>query len=586
MAKNKVFDIKVIGRILSLAKPYRKAFITSAILACCLSFLGPLRPMLIQKAVDVHIMSMDLEGLEWISLILLIVLMGESLSRYFFMLVSNWLGQSIIRDLRVKVFNHLTALKLSFYDITPIGNLNTRTINDIESINSIFTQGIVTILSDVLTIGLVLYFMFSEDAMLSLLTLSSLPLMFLSTYIFQKNIRSATKKVRDNIAKINAFLQEYITGIHIVQVFVKDQRIINDFDKINKKHRDAHIETIWYYSIFFPVVEMLTAISVGVILWYGGREIVEQDNVSLGHIISFILYIHLLFRPIRQLADKFGTLQTGIIASERVFEVLDSEEVIKDEGRYVTQEIKGKIEFDQVNFSYDGKKQVLNNISFDVNSGETIAFVGATGAGKSSIINILSRFYEISSGTIKIDDKDIHEYELDGLRKHIGIVLQDVFLFSGTIYENICLKDERISLETVIEAAKLVGVHEMITQLPDGYNFEVGERGVTLSMGQRQLIAFVRALVYNPKVLILDEATSSIDTESELLIQKATETLVKGRTSIIIAHRLSTIQHADKIMVLDKGGVVEIGTPALLMKLEDGWYRKLYETQFKLQELG
>ena len=502
------------------------------------------------------------------------------------MLVSNWLGQSIIRDLRVKVFNHLTALKLSFYDITPIGNLNTRTINDIESINSIFTQGIVTILSDVLTIGLVLYFMFSEDAMLSLLTLSSLPLMFLSTYIFQKNIRSATKKVRDNIAKINAFLQEYITGIHIVQVFVKDQRIINDFDKINKKHRDAHIETIWYYSIFFPVVEMLTAISVGVILWYGGREIVEQDNVSLGHIISFILYIHLLFRPIRQLADKFGTLQTGIIASERVFEVLDSEEVIKDEGRYVTQEIKGKIEFDQVNFSYDGKKQVLNNISFDVNSGETIAFVGATGAGKSSIINILSRFYEISSGTIKIDDKDIHEYELDGLRKHIGIVLQDVFLFSGTIYENICLKDERISLETVIEAAKLVGVHEMITQLPDGYNFEVGERGVTLSMGQRQLIAFVRALVYNPKVLILDEATSSIDTESELLIQKATETLVKGRTSIIIAHRLSTIQHADKIMVLDKGGVVEIGTPAMLMKLEDGWYRKLYETQFKLQELG
>lgn len=542
--------------------------------------------MLIQKAVDVHIMSMDLEGLEWISLILLIVLMGESLSRYFFMLVSNWLGQSIIRDLRVKVFNHLTALKLSFYDITPIGNLNTRTINDIESINSIFTQGIVTILSDVLTIGLVLYFMFSEDAMLSLLTLSSLPLMFLSTYIFQKNIRSATKKVRDNIAKINAFLQEYITGIHIVQVFVKDQRIINDFDKINKKHRDAHIETIWYYSIFFPVVEMLTAISVGVILWYGGREIVEQDNVSLGHIISFILYIHLLFRPIRQLADKFGTLQTGIIASERVFEVLDSEEVIKDEGHYVTEEIKGKIEFDQVNFSYDGKKQVLNNISFDVNRGETIAFVGATGAGKSSIINILSRFYEISSGTIKIDDKDIHEYELDGLRKHIGIVLQDVFLFSGTIYENICLKDERISLETVIEAAKLVGVHEMITQLPDGYNFEVGERGVTLSMGQRQLIAFVRALVYNPKVLILDEATSSIDTESELLIQKATETLVKGRTSIIIAHRLSTIQHADKIMVLDKGGVVEIGTPAELMKLEDGWYRKLYETQFKLQELG
>ncbi len=542
--------------------------------------------MLIQKAVDVHIMSMDLEGLEWISLILLIVLMGESLSRYFFMLVSNWLGQSIIRDLRVKVFNHLTALKLSFYDITPIGNLNTRTINDIESINSIFTQGIVTILSDILTIALVLYFMFSEDAMLSLLTLSSLPLMFLSTYIFQKNIRSATKKVRDNIAKINAFLQEYITGIHIVQVFVKDQRIINDFDKINKKHRDAHIETIWYYSIFFPVVEMLTAISVGVILWYGGREIVEQDNVSLGHIISFILYIHLLFRPIRQLADKFGTLQTGIIASERVFEVLDSEEVIKDEGHYVTEEIKGKIEFDQVNFSYDGKKQVLNNISFDVNSGETIAFVGATGAGKSSIINILSRFYEISSGTIKIDDKDIHEYELDGLRKHIGIVLQDVFLFSGTIYENICLKDERISLETVIEAAKLVGVHEMITQLPDGYNFEVGERGVTLSMGQRQLIAFVRALVYNPKVLILDEATSSIDTESELLIQKATETLVKGRTSIIIAHRLSTIQHADKIMVLDKGGVVEIGTPAVLMKLEDGWYRKLYETQFKLQELG
>jgi len=582
---NKIFDLKVIARILALAKPYKKAFIVSAILACALSILGPIRPMLIQKAVDIHIMSMDIDGLSRISLILLLVLLGESLSRYFFMYVSNWLGQSIIRDLRIRVFNHITQLKLRFYDLTPIGRLNTRTINDIEAINSIFTQGIVTILSDILTIVLVLYFMFGEDVILSLLTLSSLPLMFISTYIFQKNIRSATKKVRDNIAKMNAFLQEYITGIHIVQVFVKDKQIIADFDVINRKHKAAHIETIWYYSIFFPVVELLIAISVGVILWYGGKQIVEQSSVSLGHIISFILYIHLLFRPIRQLADKFGTLQTGIIASERVFDVLDSQAVISNDGNRVARDIKGDIVFDHVNFTYDGKKQVLNDISFEVNAGETIAFVGATGAGKSSIINILSRFYEVKSGNITIDGFPIEQYELDSLRKHIGIVLQDVFLFSGTIYENISLKDESISLDEVIKSAKLVGVHGMIERLPGGYNFEVGERGLTLSLGQRQLIALVRALVYNPKVLILDEATSSIDTESELLIQKATETLVKGRTSIIIAHRLSTIQHADKILVLDKGSVVEWGSPSELLAKDSGWYKQLYETQFKLQTL-
>lgn len=578
-----VLDFKILGRILSLTKPYKKAFWTSAFLACSIAILGPIRPRLIQEAVDVHILQLDLEGLKRISIILLFVLFGESLFRYLFLYVSNWLGQSIIRDLRVNVFNHITRLKLRYYDLTPIGKLTTRTINDIEAINQIFTQGIVTILSDILTIILVLYLMFSESILLSLLTISSLPLMFLATYIFQKNVRAAAKKVRDQISRMNAFLQEYISGIHIVQVFVKDEKIIDDFNEINKKHRDAHIETIWYYSIFFPVVELLIAISVGIILWYGGKSIVEDSDVSLGHIISFILYIHLLFRPIRQLADRFGTLQTGIIASERVFEVLDTDDKISNDGDYKVDDIKGAIEFDDVHFSYDGEKEVIKGISFKVEPGESIAFVGATGAGKSSVINILTRFYEIQSGKVLLDGKNIKEFELNHLRNHIGVVLQDVFLFSGSIYDNISLKNDEISLEKVQDAAKLVGVHDMIMRLPNGYDYQVGERGVTLSLGQRQLIAFVRALVYNPEVLILDEATSSIDTESELLIQKATETLVQNRTSIIIAHRLSTIQHADKIMVLDKGEIVEFGSPSDLMEIEGGWYRKLYETQFKLQ---
>ena len=587
MAKkgSKIFDWNVISRVLSLASPYKKQFFTSAALACGLSVLGPVRPFLIQKAVDEYILTLDWIGLQQIVVILLVVLIGESLCRYFFIYISNWLGQHIIEELRTSVFNHITALKLRYFDLTPIGSLTTRTINDIEAINSIFTQGIVTIIADILTIVLVLSFMFSADLKLSLLTLASLPLMFISTYIFQKGIRRATESVRTQISKMNAFLQEYLSGIHIVQVFVKDDNIVSQFDEINADHRSAHIETIWYYSIFFPVVELLIAVSVGIILWYGGIQIVTKSAVSLGSIISFILYVHLLFRPIRQLADKFGVLQTGIIASERVFEVLDNDEIIKNDGDFESSSVKGKIEFSNVHFSYDKKTEVLSDINFKVLPGESIALVGATGAGKSSIINVLTRYYEITQGEVTLDDIKIEDYDLEDLRKHIGVVLQDVFLFSGSVYDNITLKNVKISLAEVQEAAKMVGIHDMIEALPGGYDYQVGERGVTLSLGQRQLISFVRALVYNPKVLVLDEATSSIDTESEIMVQKATEKLVAGRTSIIIAHRLSTIQHADKIIVLDKGKVVEFGTREDLMKKQDGWYRKLYETQFKLQEV-
>lgn len=582
--KDSSYNLVLIKRILGLAYPYRLFFFISAFLACALAALTPVRPILIQKAVDNHIVHFDFDGLVTICYWMLFFLIIETLVRYFFMYLTSWLGQSVIKDLRVKTFNHIIQMRLRVFDLTPIGSLTTRTINDIEAINQIFSQGIVMIIADVLTILIVISYMLYEDWQLALLTLMSIPIMLVSTYIFQKYVRSATKVVRDQVANMNSFLQEHISGINIIQLFAKEEKVIDEFDEINRKHRDAHIQTIWYYAVFFPIVELLLAVSVGIIIWWGGRSIIEGQSIDLGHILSFILLIHVMYRPMRQLADRFGTLQTGIISAERVFDILDKDDIIQDDGVYEADHIDGSISFKNVNFAYDNINTILHDLSFDVKAGETVAIVGSTGAGKSSIINILTRYYEINQGKILIDGINASHYKLNNLRSHIGVVLQDVFLFSGTIMDNITLGNKKITSEHVYEASKLVGAHDFISKLPRAYDYDVKERGVSLSIGQRQIIAFIRALVFNPEILVLDEATSSIDSESELLIQQATEKLVENRTSIIIAHRLSTIQNADKIIVLDLGEIKEIGTHQELLKI-DGWYKQLYDVQFKLQEL-
>lgn len=585
MTKQKqTYSLALIKRILGLAFPYRLFFYLSGFLACALAVITPVRPILIQKAVDNHIVHFDFQGLVNICMMMIGVLVLETLIRYFFIYLTSWLGQSVIRDLRTRVFNHIIQMKLRLYDLTPIGSLTTRTINDVEAINQIFSQGIVMIIADVLTIVIVMAYMLIEDWKLALLTMTSIPLMLLGTYIFQKNVRTATKVVREQVSNMNSFLQENISGINIVQLFAKEKDAIHSFDEINKKHRDAHIQTIWYYAIFFPVVELLLAVSVGMIIWWGGQSIIDGASIEMGHILSFILLIHVLFRPMRQLADRFGTLQNGIVAAERVFAVLDQEDQIQDNGKYKADDIKGSIEFKNIDFAYDEENFIIKGLNLEVKSGETIAIVGATGAGKSSIINILTRYYEIQNGEILIDGVNAKEYDLANLRSHIGTVLQDVFLFSGSIMDNITLGNPKIKKEDVYAAAKMVGAHEFIERLPGGYAYDVKERGVSLSIGQRQIISFIRALVFNPEILILDEATSSIDSESEALIQNATEKLVENRTSIIIAHRLSTIQHADKIIVLDKGEVKEMGNHQELIA-KDGWYKQLYDVQFKLQEM-
>ena len=579
----KVFDFPLFKRIMKLVQPYKGLFYASATIAIVLALLAPARPYLISLTVNEYILKNDWTGLQIITIIIVALLFIESALRYAFLNMTNLVGQSIIRDLRIRVFHHIINLRLRYFDRTPIGRMVTRSINDIESINQIFSQGVVVIISDALTIVVVIFVMFYINWQLAIITLTPLPLLILSTYIFQKGVKKASDAVRTQVANLNSFLQEHISGMSIVQVFGREQKEFENFKKINKKHKQAHIQTIWYYSIFFPVVEIFSAVSIGLLVWWGGYGIVRNFmNINVGDLIGYLLYIYMLFRPIRQLADRFGVMQMGLVASERVFKVLDTEARIENSGTYAPEKVNGAIEFDNVWFAYNDENYVLKGISFKVNPGETLAIVGATGAGKTSVINILSRFYDINKGHILIDGTDIREFDLRKLRAHIGLVLQDVFLFSDTIAENIRLNNQDISIEEIEEAAKMLGADEFIRKLPDGYHYNVKERGATLSLGQRQIIAFIRALVYNPEILILDEATSNIDTESEILIQKATEKLVKNRTSIIIAHRLSTIRHAQKIMVLDKGEIKEFGTHEELLEIEGGYFRKLYETQFQV----
>lgn len=578
MDKNKI-DFLLLGRILALAKPHRLVFVLAAALAVVLAPLATLRPYLVKVMVDDYIFQYDIAGLTKIALLLCGVLILEVLLRYVFIFSANWLGQVVIRDLRVQVFKHIIGMRLSYFDTTPIGTSTTRTINDIETINTVFSQGVLTIIADILTLFAVLAIMLYTSWKLTLVCLTVLPFLIIASYIFKEKVKASYQKVRTQISKMNAFLQERITGMRIVQIFNAEKLELNKFSYINREYTQANLDAIFYYAVFFPVVDIIAAASLGLMVWYGARGVISED-VTLGALVAFPIFLNMLFRPIRMLADKFNTLQMGMVAAERVFNLLDSEKIIENKGTKKVDKLDGNIEFKNVSFAYIAKNDVLKNLSFEIKEGQTLALVGSTGSGKTTIINILNRFYDIRKGEILIDGVDIRDYELENLRSRIAIVLQDVFLFSGSVFENITLRDENISREKVINAAKMIGAHAFIQKLPGGYDYEVMERGATLSMGQRQLISFVRALVFDPDILILDEATSSIDPETESVIQFAIEKLIAKRTSIIIAHRLSTIKHANNILVLDKGEIMEYGTHEELLRIEDGHYKDLYEMQF------
>ena len=572
-------NINALGRVLALARPYKGLFAMAGILAVVLAPVGILRPYLVQVMVDDHIFHYDLAGMTRIMGYLFAALVLESGFRYFFIYDTNLLGQSVIRDLRVSVFNHITSLRLSYFDRTPIGTSTTRTINDIETINTVFSEGVITILADMLSLVAVLGIMFYTSWKLTLVCLITLPFLIVSSYIFKEKVKSAFQRVRTQISRMNAFMQERISGMRVVQIFNAEQQEMDKFREINREYTAANLNSILYYAVFFAVVEIISAASLGLMVWWGARGVIGGE-VTLGALVAFPIYLGMLFRPIRMLADKFNTMQMGLVAAERVFNLLDRTDRIENEGSFAPDRIRGEVAFKNVWFAYNEQDFVLRDVSFQIEKGETIALVGSTGSGKTTIINLLNRFYDIQKGAIEIDGKDIQHYELQALRRRIAIVLQDVFLFTGTVVENITLRDVSISRETVVEAAKMIGAHDFIERLPGGYDYNVQERGATLSMGQRQLISFVRALVFNPDILILDEATSSVDPETEGVIQYAIEQLIAKRTSIIIAHRLSTIRRASRIVVMQKGQVVEYGPHDELVQIEGGHYRKLYEMQF------
>lgn len=578
-------DWDTLKRILKLALPFKSLFYLSFALGILVSIVTPLRPYLIQITVDKNIIQQNGKGLEFMAFILLLSLIVEFLVKYLFGLYSTKLGQTIMLDLRTKLFNHVQTMRLQFFDKTPVGIITTRTINDIEAINNIFSEGIINIVADVLTLIIVIGFMLFINWKLALVCLTTFPIIIYATYVFKEKVRLSFNDVREKVAQLNAFVQEHISGMRIVQIFNAQKKEYKKFEKLNHEHFVANDKSVLYYSVFFPTVEVILALAISLLVWYGATQV--MNNVAtVGIFTSFILYLNMAFRPLRMLADKFNTLQMGIIASERVFKLIDTNDKIEDNGKLAPKKINGNIEFKHVWFAYNHDNFVLKDISFQVEAGKTLAIVGATGSGKSSTINILNRFYEINKGEILIDNINAKDYSLTALRSYIGTVLQDVFLFSGSIYENISLKNPNITKVQVIEASKLVGAHNFIMELPDNYDYNVMERGATLSVGQRQLIAFIRVLVYDPQILILDEATSSVDTESEILIQNAIQKLVSGRTSIVIAHRLSTVQNADKIMVLDKGEIKEIGTHNELIQLENGYYKRLHEMQFQSAEFA
>ncbi len=569
------FQFNLLRRLYGYAKPYRRRFYASLLLAILLALLTPIRPWLIQQTVNVYIAKSLTSLLIEVTIIQVGLLVLETAIRFGFSFLTAWLGQAVVRDLRVHVFNHITHLNLRQFDRTPIGTLTTRTVNDLESINDVFADGLIPILADLLSIACVLTYMFSTDWQLTLIALIPFPILLVSTYIFKESTRKSFQKVRNAVSDLNAFVQEHLTGMSLVQAFVAEDREQAKFNVINKRHRQANIQAIFAYSVFFPVVEIVLALSVGAVVWWTSREALALQQSQQGVVISFILCLNLLFRPLRMIADKFNVLQMGVIAGERVFKVLDNDDHLTDTQNPLPADrpVHGEIAFEHVHFGYLPDQPVLEDISFHVRPGETLAIVGATGSGKSTIINLLTRLYPIGSGQILLDGEPIERYDWRVLRQHIGVVLQDVFLFSGTIRDNITLHNASITPEQVEEAARMIGMHDFIQQLPAGYDQPVMERGASLSMGQRQLLSFVRALLYNPSVLVLDEATSSVDPESERLIQQATETLIRGRTSIVVAHRLSTIRKADRILVLERGRILESGNHEALMKANGAYAR-------------
>ena len=578
-AAGRIFDVAILRRLYAFVKPYQMRFyclIGIIMLAAC---LAPLTPLLIRYTIDNVIVEGDYQRLTLMLILLIAVLVVQAIVQFSNTFLSGWLGQYVIRDIRVQLYRKILQLRLKFFDNTPIGRLVTRSISDVETLADVFSEGMAAIAGDILQLILIVAVMFYTDWRLALISLSTIPLMLFSTYVFKEKIKTSFNEVRTAVANLNSFVQEHITGMNIVQIFGSEKIELEKFRAINDEHRRANIRSIWYYSIYYPVADIISAVAVGLVVWYGARQVISSD-VTFGTITAFVMFINLFFRPIRMLADRFNTLQMGIVSTDRILTLLDSNEFTANNGRYEPATIRGEVSFDHVWFAYNNEDYVLRDISFSVGEGETVAFVGATGAGKSSIINLLSRFYDINRGTIEVDGVDVHEYELGYLRRNIGVVLQDVFLFSDTIENNITLGDKRISREKMIEAAKLVGVHEFIERLPGGYAYNVMERGSTLSVGQRQLISFVRAMVQDPKIIVLDEATSSVDTETEEMIQNDISKLMKGRTAIVIAHRLSTIQKAHNIIVVDKGQIVEQGNHEALLQRE-GTYANLYRMQYK-----
>ena len=578
----KIVDWNVLKRLFRFIRPYKWQFASLIFLTTLSAALVPLRPYLIQLTIDNDVANGDYKGLVDMIYLLIGLLIIQAIIQYIHTYLSGWIGQFIVKDIRIKLYDHLLKLRLKFYDNTPIGRLVTRVISDIETLSEVFSQGLASIIGDLLQLFFIMGFMFYANWKLALVCLITLPILLIATYVFKEKIKITFNAVRNAVANLNSFVQEHVTGMSIVQIFNSEKAEYEKFKKINTEHKKANIKSILYYSIYFPVADIVAATGIALLIWYGASAALApaETGISLGMLMAFIMYIQLFFRPIRQLADRFNTLQMGVVSTARILKLLDNADFTADEGSYVPEKFKGKVEFKDIWFAYNDEEYVLKNISFKVNPGETVAMVGATGAGKSSIVNLLTRLYPINKGQLLIDDKDVSEYDLQALRKHVGIVLQDVFLFSDTIFNNITLGNSEITREQVWEAAEMVGARNFIEKMPGGLDYNVLERGAGLSVGQRQLISFVRAMVYNPGIIVLDEATSSIDSETEELIKQAIARMMYGRTSIVIAHRLSTIQHADSILVVDKGEIKESGTHENLLAL-GGYYAQLYHMQYK-----